>query len=543
MNDWTNLWNPAVLLGSAGVIGVIASHWTSSRHGLTAFCLIAVLLAGLCRTATSADAVQRGVFALSIGWGLLWVIAHGTVAGSTATLNRQRVEPLPLTLLLLSGLCLTAQAGDVITLFLGLLLTSFGVCVLNHHDPAETCGEQHAIERLWNKSSMCSAQWNRAPRIPRTEFLLFSMLLLGFVLLAAVVGSTRIETIGESLLTSYVNRDAARYAIAGGGSRMLTLSIALVGTSLAGLAFAAPFHLRVLNSLNGRSLEFLPATLLLPRAAVLLVWLKLWPTTLTASESTAQLLVGVLAGMTFVVPLLSARLEQNVARQWLLLAVSQGGWLLMAVAAWSFGAKPIEPSEAWPVVEWNLPNAAQSVWLWLLLDGIAVIGLFGTLAYLVRRERPAPLLDDLRGLLHSEPIAAICATVGLLSLVGTPLLAGFWSRLFVALSAMNVRGEWGPPHLLVQHVGLLMLTIVAVISSAWSMSIALRSIWPMLFGLPLGQLRPAGSISSLFVAILAALVLLGCGLLPGPLLSWLCEPSATTAVISENVEHVSNVPE
>ena len=46
----------------------------------------------------------------------------------------------------------------------------------------------------------------------------------------------------------------------------------------------------------------------------------------------------------------------------------------------------------------------------------------------------------------------------------------------------------------------------------------------MLFGLPLGQPRPIGSVSSLFSAVLASVVLIGCGVLPGPLLSWLCAP-------------------
>jgi NADH-quinone oxidoreductase subunit N len=264
--------------------------------------------------------------------------------------------------------------------------------------------------------------------------------------------------------------------------------------------------------------------LLLPRAAALLVWLRLWPDTLTSSESTAHLLAGVLAGITFVVPLLQARVAHDLVRQWTLLAVAQGGWLLLAIAAWSFGRKPVAPSESWPVVEWNLPNAAQAAWLLLLLDGVAVIGLFGVLAYLRRRDRPAKYLADLQGLWHFEPLAAGCAGICLLSLTGVPLLAGFWSRLVVALAAMNVRGEWGPPQMPVPHIGLLVLTVVAALSAVWSGSVAGRSLWTMFFGLPLGQPRPAGAISSLFVAVLASLLLLGCGLLPGPLLSWLCAP-------------------
>ena len=359
---------------------------------------------------------------------------------------------------------------------------------------------------------------------PLPDAILAGLLLLGFVLLVAVTGSTRVETIAEALHTSYLTRDAARSAIAGGGSRLLTLAVAFIGTALSGYAFAVPFHSRGVDAVARASLSNAPSALLLPRTAALLIWLRLWPSTLTAAESTAQLLVGVLAGITFVVPLLQARLERNLVRQWTLLAVAQGGWLLLSIAAWAFERRSVAPSEAWPVVEWNLPNAAQAVWFWLLFDGVAVIGLFGVLAYLRRRERRAEFLEDLQGLSKSEPIAAACSTICLLSLVGVPLLAGFWSRLFVALAALDVRGEWGPAQLLVPHVGLMTLTALAALSSVWSASIAGRSVWTMFFGMPLAQPRPTGASSSLFVAVLASLMLLGCGLLPGPLLSWLCAP-------------------
>ena len=263
---------------------------------------------------------------------------------------------------------------------------------------------------------------------------------------------------------------------------------------------------------------------LLPRVAVLIAWAKLWPATIIASESTARLLIGVLAAITSVVPLLQARVERSLIRQWWLLAVAQGGWLLLAVAVWSIGKRvPVEDS-ALRIVEWNLPSAIQSAWLLLLMDGVALIGLLGVLTYLRRRERPVDFVDDLRGLLHLEPIAAVCACVCLLSLSGLPLLAGFWSRLFIAWQAMNVRGEWGPPQLLIPHDGLLLLTAVLGLSSVWSASIAMRSVWTMLFGLPLGQPRPVGSVSSLFAAVLASVILIGCGVLPGPLLNWLCSP-------------------
>jgi NADH-quinone oxidoreductase subunit N len=542
--DWRDLWNPAAIFSGVGTLGLLVSSrracesfptgpvpvacWLSHNPNLSrnsrsatanepptqgrwgkdsqtrsvaqrwiAPCgLLAVLLAALSWSDATSDDVARATFTVSLIWGTLLTVLHW---------NDERSSELPLQFVLLGGLCLMSQAGDVVTLFLGLQIASLGASVLTSP---------------------------RGRLVSNGRFPLPWLLLLGFVLLAAVTGSTRLETIHEALQTSYVHRESAKFAIAGGGSRVLMLSSVLIGTALAGYAVCAPFHFLFVVPPSGgcnenNRLKAEPRTLpalLFPRVAALLAWVKLWPGTITASESTAQLLIGVLAAITSVVPLLQARVERNLVKQWWLLAVAQGAWLLLAIGAWSFVKKSAEVSPEWPVVEWNLPTAAQAAWLLLLLDGVAVIGLSGVLAYLRRRERPVEFVDDLRGLIHFEPIAAVCACVCLLSLSGLPLLAGFWSRLFVALTAMNVRGEWGPPALLIPHSGLLLLTAFVALSAVWSASIAMRSVWTMLFGMPLGQPRPVGAVSSLFSAVLASIMLVGCGVLPGPLLSWLCAP-------------------
>ncbi len=519
MMDWRDLWNPVAILGGAGTLGLIASSWPAARRGMAPGCLLALLLAALSWSDAGTDDLARATFTVSMIWGALLTALHWSVgdrvvaglptepppltaglqsdgrpavglSGSVGRPATTRQAALPLQLVLLAGLCLMSQAGDVVTLFLGLQIAALGARVLTSP---------------------------RGRPVRDGQFPLLWLLLLGGLLLVAVTGSTRLETIHEALQTSYVNRTTA---ITGGASRVLTLSVILIGTALAGYAVCAPFHFAMMCQTRGQA----AFQLLFPRAAALLAWIKLWPGTITASESTAQLLIGVLAAITAVVPLLQARVERHLVKQWWLLAVAQGGWLLLAIGAWSFVKKAAAINPAWPVVEWNLPTAAQAAWLLLLLDGVAVIGLCGVLAYLRRRERPVEFVDDLRGLFHFEPIAAVCACVCLLSLSGLPLLAGFWSRLFVALAAMNVRGDWGPPQLLIPHAGLLLLTAFLALSAVWSASIAMRSVWTMLFGLPLGQPRPAGAVSSLFAAVLASVILIGCGVLPGPLLSWLCAP-------------------
>ena len=495
METWHDLWNPAAILAMSGAIGLAASAWPAARRGMAPWSAVSLCLALSSWSDADAAELSRGAVTVSLIWAALLLVLRWPSDRPDTAAHRE----LPLLFVLLAGLCLMTQAGDVVTLFLGLQLVTHGISVLTswrHERP------------VWDA---------RAP--------LPWLLLLGFVLLVAVTGSTRIETISEALRTSYAHQAAANFRIAGGGSRVLTLSVVLIGTALAGYAVCVPFHFQQWSTkADALGVETHPMVLLLPRAAVLIAWAKLWPATIIASESTAQLLIGVLAAITGVVPLLLARVERSLSRQWGLLAVAQGGWLLLAVTAWSFGNLASADDSAPLVIEWNLPTATQAAWLLLLLDGVALIGLCGVLTHLRRRERPVDFVDDLRGLLRCESIAAVCASVCLLSLSGLPLLAGFWSRLFVALAAMNVRGEWGPPHLLVPHEGLMLLTALLGLCSAWSASIAMRSVWTMLFGLPLGQPRPIGSVSSLFAAVLASLMLIGCGVLPGPLLSWLCSP-------------------
>lgn len=496
MNDWWALPNSVVVLGSVGVGGLVAAHWPRAQRAIAPLCLLAVVVVLFCGASAGQDEIARGTLAVTITWALLMcLLSWPTMPPDDSAATPQAETTLPLLLVLFAGLCAMSSAGDVVTLFVGLQLIALGTHVL-------------------------SPDVGRA----RLQWLLAGVLLLGLVLLAAIVGSTRLETIAEALRTSYVNRDAARYAIAGGGSRLLALSAVLIGTALAGFVFASPFHARGVDAVERAPLPIAPALLLLPQAAGLLAWLRLWPATLTSAEATAQLLTEVLVVVTFVLPLLQARCEQRLSRQWSLLAMAQGGWLLLAMASRPFESRIPASSPAWPVAEWNLPTVSQSAWLWLLFDGVALIGLFGVLTYLRHRDRAAEFVDDLHGLRHFEPLAAVSATVCLLSLAGVPVLSGWWSRLFVALAAMNVRGEWGPPQMLVPHDGLLLLTVVVALGSVWSFSVASRSVWGMWFGLPLGKPRPGGSPWSLFSAVLAALILLGCGLLPRPLLSWLCGP-------------------
>jgi NADH-quinone oxidoreductase subunit N len=518
MSNLSDVWNPVLVFGAAGTLGLIAASITAARRWIPLGGLLAVSVALCGNQDWSQEGVSRTVCTAALVWGALLSVSQWTMRGLRSEWQaqaRRAAQRLPLQFLLLAGLCLMTHARDLVTLFLGLQLIATGSRLLRsgEHRDGDNSMDDHSL-----------FGW---------------LFLFGCVLLVAVTGSTRLETIGEALHTSYVRREAVRGAIAGGGSRILVLAVILITSGLAGYAVCVPFHLSLVSRRANHASAVDQAgrgspsvaeedliRLILLRSAAFIAWVRLWPLSITAVEGSARLLIGVLAVITALVPLVQANREPLLVKQWLLLAIAQGSWLLLAMAAWSFAGGVHDGNSGGVAFEWHLPDAASSAGLWLLLDGVALIGLDAVLQYLRGRDRPVTFQDELRGLLPTEPIAALCASVCLLSLVGAPLLAGFWSRLFLGMTALNVRGEWGPTHWLVPHDGLSLLTILIALSTVWTMSITFRSVQTMLFERPVGRPQPTGPVASLFAGVLAVILLVGCGLLPGPLCIWLGAPAA-----------------
>lgn len=526
MTSWEQAWIAIGVLAAGGLIGLVAAHSPGTRRWVGPWCftmLIGSLAAWPERPTINApasvsfepfDLLAFGTWLLTALWGGLLLLLGGSDQPESESKSTPAAEPRciaeqrAVTLLLVAGVNLMALAGDLGSLYLGLSLICLGSGVLVRVDSADESVRREELDRanpLWSG-------------------LLFSAcLLFGFVLLYALTGATRLETIRAALVTSYTPSDV-RHA-AGGGSHVLRLSVVFVGAGLAGFAGVVPFHWRQARTVATTQSLAATVVLLFPRAAATLVGMRLWPIISIGSGETAPLLLGVLATLTFVAPLFQARRELEVMQLLTHIVIAQGGWLLMGWAVLCFGdalaATNLDPQ----IAEWNLPPGAEGVWFWLLLDGAAVIGLAGVSAYLRRRERRCLYVEDLQGLWHAEPLAAGCASACWLSLAGLPLLGGFWSRLFLAMHAMQVRGEWGPPQMLVPHTGLLVLAIVAAMSSVGTFVVVGRVVWTMLFDMPLGRPQPSGGQWTLFAAVLVSLFLIGCGLLPGPLLSWLCAPT------------------
>ena len=85
-------------------------------------------------------------------------------------------------------------------------------------------------------------------------------------------------------------------------------------------------------------------------------------------------------------------------------------------------------------------TASAAMWFYLAVYAAATIGAFAVLEHLGRPDRRLDAVDELAGLGRTRPLAAAVLAVCMFSLAGVPPLAGFWGKLLVFGSALNVDG-------------------------------------------------------------------------------------------------------
>jgi NADH-quinone oxidoreductase subunit N len=115
----------------------------------------------------------------------------------------------------------------------------------------------------------------------------------------------------------------------------------------------------------------------------------------------------------------------------------------------------------------NVPvGGVEAVLFYLVSYGAMTIGAFAVLSSLSTRERPAETVDDLAGLGRSHPGTALLLALFLFSLIGLPLTAGFWGKLWLFLGAVGVPIVGDDPHSLQQHDLFLTLAIIGAVNAA-----------------------------------------------------------------------------
>jgi NADH-quinone oxidoreductase subunit N len=362
-----------------------------------------------------------------------------------------------LLLLSASGAMLMASASDLIMVFLGLEVLSFGLYVLAGFDRREARSEEASI-KYFLLGAFASA-----------------FLLYGIALLYGASGSTSLGRLEVAL------RGAAGH----GGLALAGIALVIVGLGFK--AALVPFHQWTPDVYEGAPLS---ATAFMAGAAKIgafVAMLRVFGALQPASGywlTTLQLL----AILTMVFGNLLAVMQTNIKRMLAYSSIAHAGYLLVAVAVQ--GATGTRAA---------LPAAM----FYLFAYTFMTLGAFAVLVYLTGAGRECDRIEDLRGLARRDAPSAYAMMFFMLSLGGVPPTMGFMGKWQIFMAALTG--------------GQLALAIVMAVVSVIAAFYYLRVVWMMCFEEPEGRaLEPArqrtGAAASVMLALAATAVF---GIMPG----------------------------
>ncbi len=406
--DWHAL-SPDIVLAAAACVVLIAdlflpeeSKWLAmplSAAGILGTLAAVVSLAGENRT-TMGGAVEIDTFALLFK-GLFCVIGLIVLAMSFGYFRTGRYyqgEYYFLMLCSLLGGVVISSARDLVTLFIALELISIPAIIMTALRKADVKSNEAAL-----------------------KFFLFSVLstavmLYGMSLVYGVTGATELDEI--------------RGAIAGSADEpLIALSVIFVVIGFGFKISAVPFHFWAPDTYEGAPS---PVAAFLSTASkiggfvgLLVLMFRAFPEV----ADTWRPAFAVLATLTMTVANLIALRQQHIIRLLAYSGIAQSGYVLVTLAL-------IDPSRP----EANA-QALESAIIYLAIYGIMDLGAFaGAVAF--ARKTGTYFISDYSGLWSRSPVLATLMAGFLLSLAGTPPMAGAWAKLFVFAAAINSEVYW-----------------------------------------------------------------------------------------------------
>jgi len=446
-------------------------------------------------------AISGGFVLVLFGWGEVG--------------NRESGEYHACLLVLIAGLGLTGAANDLITLFLALELISiptYVILYLQRQDrPAQEAAAKYFLLSIFSSG----------------------MLLFGFSYLYGITGTTNLP----SMIAGLFGRvEGARLHVQ---SAQLLMVVAVVMV-VAGLGFkitAVPFHFYAPDVYQGTSTAAAGILAFVPKAAGFIVLLRVlgmvgsgplfWPEVdpkeLYALELGPRfgfvldmrlptVLFWILATITMCVGNVLALLQNNVRRLLAYSSVAHAGYMLIGLA--SIPGLSLDNSGK------HVAGGAEAVIFYLVAYGAMTIGAFAVISYLSTAERRVETVDDLAGLGQTHPGVALLMMLFLFSLLGMPLTAGFTGKLLIFFGALGLPLEAtlaDPEKVREYAVMLRWLALIGAINAAIGGWYYLRVIAAMYLRTPLKPLTPARAWPGLAAMWICAMLTLGLGVYPWPL--------------------------
>ncbi len=393
---------PLIVLGTASLVLLLllAFHRNQTVTALATGGSLIAALATLPSAASTAPYIQEPLFVVD-GFGLFFVALSllgglAVVVLSHSYLGKYRMERgefYVLLVLAVLGACVAALSRHFISLFLGIELLSVSLYVMIGYVFTKARALEASVKYLF-LSAAASA------------FLLF-----GMALVYAGTGSM-VFAAGPPLLS-------------GGPPGATLYTVAGTGLLLAGIAFKlslAPFHLWTPDVYQGAPAPVAAFLATVGKASLMAVLVRFFADGFSTETATLATVLIVLAAASMAVGNLLALLQSNLKRLLAYSSVAHAGYMMVAFIAGGDAGR-------------------EALAFYIAAYFAAALGAFGVIGYLSPADDERDDIGRYRGLFRTRPAPAAALALMLFSLIGLPLTAGFFAKLFV-LSAGAGAEQW-----------------------------------------------------------------------------------------------------
>ena len=267
---------------------------------------------------------------------------------------------------------------------------------------------------------------------------------------------------------------------------MIAVGLVFLLVSMSFKVSAAPFHFWTPDVYDGAPTVFTSFMSTIVKVAGFFAFIRLFENAFGRMHDQWQNLVLFITVATLLIGNITAVFQQSVKRMLAYSSIAQAGFMLLALFALN-------------------DKAREGILLYSAAYSLATIGLF---AILIKMEDYT--IDGFNGLAKQQPLLAFASTIFLLSLTGIPLTAGFQSKFFMLMAAVeNGHHFW--------------IVIVAVLFAAISAYYYFRIIQAMYFRESNQQAIQPENISTSFrvTLLLTVVLIILLGIYPEFLLGWM----------------------
>lgn len=364
-----------------------------------------------------------------------------------------------LLLLSVTGAMLMASANDLIILFIGLEILSFGLYILAGFSRTQAKSQESSL-KYFLLGAFSSA-----------------FLLYGIAMIYGGTGSINLIDIASQI----------KGAIA--PNPMLMIGIALLLVGLGFKAAVVPFHQWTPDVYEGAPTSVTAYMAGAAKIGAFAAILRIFNTLMPFHEYWVPAIY-IMAILTMVFGNLLAITQTNVKRMLAYSSIAHAGYLLVAVAS---------------MVTSNTlahDQAIEGALFYLFAYVFMTLGAFGVLVYLSNQDKDYQTFEDLRGLARRHPFPAYLMMFFMLSLGGIPPTMGFVGKWLIFIAAF--------------HTGHVSLAIVMALVSVAAVYYYLKVVWMMCFEAPTKEPSeiPANGFPALLSVTLCAFATVIFGVLP-----------------------------